>query len=166
MSYANPYQSGYYGGTPPAPGCEEVLTPRMIRVLGETKWWVLVLAIIGTLSTLIRLVDGLLWLGAGPGMMGYVLGSMLGTLLFGVVPVIMLFIYSLSCRDFTLSGHAYDLHKAVRVQKTMWLVFGVLTILWMLLLAVVVISGIKMMNSVQNLDLQAAPVNNVRGIEP
>lgn len=128
----NPYASPESGRASATE--DDAITPRMIALMGEARWWTMVLALLSLL------MSGFLALGAvlalvgsvnSPARMGFFELAILGVLiLFFGVPAILLFLSSQKLAVFVASGRGSDLVSALAMQRTLWLVLGLLGMLW------------------------------------
>jgi len=113
---------------------DEATTPRMIALMGEARWWTMVLAMLALLMSgflLLATVLALVGSANSPARVGGFELAILGVLiLFFGVPAILLFLSSQKLAVFVASGRGSDLVSALAMQRTLWLVLGVLGMLW------------------------------------
>lgn len=128
----NPYAAPQSGHSPTI--ADDAITPRMIALMGEARWWTMVLAMLALLLSGFLLLGALLTLvgsADSPVRMSGIELAILGVLiLFFGVPAILLFLSSQKLAAFVASGRGSDLISALAMQRTLWLVLGLLGMLW------------------------------------
>jgi hypothetical protein len=133
---SNPYSSPRAAASAPAAQRlgTSIITPRMLALMAEARWWTLVLALLAFLLTGLLLLALLLITvgtvegapGVGPVEMA-VVGVML--LLYGA-PAVLLFLSSQKLATFVSTRRAEDLVSALSMQRTLWIVLGLIGTLW------------------------------------
>lgn len=134
---SNPYSSPRAAASAPAPhGGDSIITPRMVRLMAEARWWTLVLALLALLLTgmlllaivMVVVSDPLTREARGVGAVELaVAGVML--LLYGV-PAVLLFLSSQKLSVFVMTGRGQDLASALSMQRTLWIVVALIGTVW------------------------------------
>ena len=105
----------------------------MLALASESRWWTLVLALLAFLLTgLMSLVLLLAVMGSmGDVRFGAVeFGVLVGMLLFYGVPAVLLFVSSQKLSTFVATGRTADLTSALSMQRTLWIVLGLMGTVW------------------------------------
>ena len=101
--------------------------PHSVQLFAQTKPWVLMFAILGSISPAITILMGVLALGAGAEGMG--VGIM--TILLGVIyflPAYRLYQYNSAIYRLKISPNQHALDEAINTQRCFWKTVGIITL--------------------------------------
>ena len=140
MPASNPYapsESAVIGNTAAYAHDHGQVPAEAVEALRQTRPWVLLLAILGSLITGLMMVGGLLMGGisasadspaglGGASLIGMAVGYFIVALVY-IYPLVKLFRYSGAISRLIRSGSAADLVDALRHQKSFWRFIAIIT---------------------------------------
>lgn len=147
----DPYQPPQADVTAPSYNPDQSVTPRMIEILKKTRPWVLLIAVMGMVFTVLAVLFGL-----GFGTMMLASGEEPGMAALGVVYLLVALIYFFPCwyllkfagaiKSLAGGGGSAAMEEALEKQYSFWRLIGVLTLaviaLYAVLLLVVAIAAV------------------------
>lgn len=140
----NPYQPPSYttqGQWAQAQGPSQV-SPAILDSMRKTRPWVMLIAILGSIWTGLFVIAALGFMAAGSSAtMGMGFAYLIGAGIYAV-PLVMMYRYSGAINRLMHGGGQQELEQAVDAQRTMWQVFGIMTLIGIVLGVMMVIGAI------------------------
>lgn len=146
----NPYQPPSYttqGQWAQAQGPSQV-SQALIDSMRKTRPWVMLIAILGSIWAGFMLIGALVLMAAGnSATTGMGFGYLIGVGIYAV-PLVMMYRYSGAINRLMHGGGQQELEQAVEAQAGMWQVFGIMTLIGIVLGVLMVIGMIAFVSSV------------------
>lgn len=129
-----------YGHASPATQEESPVSPVAVEALRRTRFWVMVLAVLGSITCGIMILTGIgveitvaggRKIGGGGGTLFGVVSSSAALGLLFLWPVIRMFQFSAAISQLARQGGAGDLEHALRCQQVIWKFVALLTLLFL-----------------------------------
>lgn len=141
-----PPQADLTAATPSGDGN---ITPRMVELMGKTRPWVMLLAILGLLITGLLMVIGVIgaigMMAAGQGaeMAGLAL-VYLFLAIFYFFPCFFLLKYAKAIKRLTSGGGPDALEEAIERQYIFWRLIGIITLVFVMIYALILVGVVAM----------------------
>jgi hypothetical protein len=139
QSINNPYTApNTAGAASVAETGNGVITPRMLEGLRRTKGWILFFAIMSTINLVIQGLQFIVELINTP---AQAVGTLIG-LAISIVLVVFLYKFQGAIGKLLRSNNPNDLADAFNAQRIYFLILGILTIIFLVLIGIALIGGI------------------------